>query len=71
MSSNVRKAIFIVVAVLVGGWAISAVLSATIGLLAGLVGLAFKVAIVAGILYVGYRLFGPKALGGGSRRTLP
>ena len=66
MSSNTKKLIFLVVAVILGYWAISAVLH----VVAGLLGALLPLAIVAGIVYVAYQMFGRKALGGG-RRTLP
>jgi len=66
MSSNTKKLIFILVAVILGYWAISAV----IHVVAGLLGALIPLAIVAGVIYVGYQLFGRTALGGG-RRTLP
>lgn len=67
MSSNTKKLIFLVVALVLGYYAVTAILSAALGILTHLI---IPLAIVGGIVFVGYQMFGRKALGGG-RRTLP
>ena len=66
MSSNTKKAIMVVVVAFLAYFAVKIV----VGAVAQILGLLIPVAIVGGVLYIGYNLFGRKALGGG-RRTLP
>jgi len=67
MSSNTKKLIFLVLALIVGYWAVTTVLHAVASIFFSFL---LPVAVVAGVLYAGYHMFGRKALGGG-RRTLP
>ena len=67
MSSNTKKLIFLVVAAIVGWWAITTILGYAVGILLHFV---LPLALVAGVVFIGYKVFGQKALGGG-RRTLP
>lgn len=66
MSSTVRNLILVVVGLVVGLWVVKLV----VGTVIALFWTVLPIAVVAGVLYAAYRLFGPKALGGG-RRTLP
>ncbi len=66
MSSNTRNILGTIAALIVGfiliRWVFHVVLS--------IVWTVLPLAVVCGVLYVGYQAFGRKALGGG-RRTLP
>ena len=66
MSSQTRNIFMTVIGVVVGFFILRWTLLAAIGLVKTLI----PIALVVGLLYGGYQLFGKKALGGG-RRTLP
>ncbi|MGV3615199.1 MAG: hypothetical protein ACO1SV_07680 [Fimbriimonas sp.] len=67
MSDTTKKVLLALVAIIFGIWALKVVVGIALGLLQLLV----PVLIIAGIGYGLYTVFGRKALGGGSRRTLP
>ncbi|AIE87623.1 hypothetical protein [Fimbriimonas ginsengisoli] len=66
MNSTAGKVILAIIGFFVAIWAIKLV----VGTVLALVYTVLPIALVAGALYVGYRIYNGKALGGG-RRTLP
>jgi hypothetical protein len=67
MNSTLRNIILAVIGVFVGLWLLRMVVGVALGLIFGYI---VPLAIVVGVVYGCYLLFGRKALGGG-RRYLP
>ena len=67
MDSSVRNFLLVLVGLFVGWFVLRWVVGMVLGIFFGIV---VPLAIVGGIVYCGYLVFGRKALGGG-RRTLP
>jgi 1,4-dihydroxy-2-naphthoate octaprenyltransferase len=68
MSDTTKKVLLMIVGIIVGLWALKLVVGFALALLFQVV---VPVLVIGGIAYGLYYAFGRKALGGGSRKTLP